>query len=58
MTRVGKQEERRARSPRRPRRAGPKTGPKKDNLPKGFREHSNALEGEQAVGCFIGKVKS
>ena len=35
MTRIGKQEERRNRCPRRPRIAGPKTGPKKDNLPKG-----------------------
>ena len=53
MTRVGKKEERRNQSPRRPRLAGTKTGPKKDNLPKGFKEHPNAVEGQM----FIPKVK-
>ena len=57
MTRTSKQEERRAQSPRRPRRPGKKTGSKKDNLPKGYREHANALEGDQASQYFIGKVR-
>ncbi len=55
MTRVGKQEERRNKSPRRPRREGPKTGPKKDNLPKGFKEHANVAD--STLKCFISKVK-
>ena len=53
MTRIGKKEERRNRSPRRPKIAGKKTGPKKDNLPKGYREHANAHQGGDA---FIPKV--
>ena len=55
MTRMSKQEKRRAVSPRRPRLPGIKTGPKKDELPKGYREHANALEG--AEGRFGGKVR-
>jgi hypothetical protein len=55
MTRMSKQGERRAISPRRPRRAGKKTGPKKDNLPKGFKPHDNGVEGSSAV--FIPKIK-
>ena len=54
MTRIYKQQERRAESPRRPRVGGPKTGPKKDNLPKGYREHENALSGAKG---FFPKVK-
>ncbi len=52
MTRIGKQEERRNRCPRRPRPPAPKSGPKKDNLPKGYREHENVYEGQG----FIPKV--
>ena len=58
MTRTSKQEERRARSPRRPRQAGTKTGPRKDNLAKGYKEHANALSGDLAQAVYIGKVKS
>ena len=57
MTRMSKQNERRMVSPRRPRRPGAKTGPKRDNLPKGYKEHENALVGEQAAAAFIPKVR-
>lgn len=57
MTRISKQSERRAQSPRKHRAASTKTGPKKDNLPKGFREHENAVEATGASQVFIPKVK-
>ncbi len=56
MTRMSKQSERRAVSPRRPRLPGIKTGSKKDHLPKGFKPHDNALGGE--ANQFIPKVRS
>jgi len=58
MVRISKQSQRRARCPRK--HCGgvqEKTGSKKDNLPKGYKEHSNALEGDLAAMTFIGKVK-
>ncbi|MCH9626672.1 MAG: hypothetical protein S4CHLAM2_03000 [Chlamydiales bacterium] len=55
MTRTSKQEERRARSPRKHKKPSVKTGPKKDNLPSGYKEHANALSTEANV--FIPKVK-
>lgn len=57
MTRQSKQGERRARSPRRPRGPAAKTGPKKDNLSNGFKEHVNALEGKLAKTMFISKIR-
>lgn len=55
MTRISKQAERRARSHRKRHVSmAPKTGPKKDNLEKGYRDHENALNSKQA---FIPKVK-
>lgn len=56
MTRMSKQGERRSVSPRRRRVPGPKTGPKRDNLPRGFREHQNAVAGTAAQQLFIPKV--
>lgn len=55
MTRIGKQQERRMQNPKK-RKADifKKTGPKKDNLKKGFKEHENALNDEYA---FIAKIK-
>ncbi len=55
MTRIGKQEERRHKNPKK--RKPPsynKTGAKKDNLEKGYKEHANALSDENA---FIPKIK-
>ncbi|MBJ7449791.1 MAG: hypothetical protein JHC93_05480 [Parachlamydiales bacterium] len=57
MVRISKQQERRSVSPRRPRANFPKTGSRKDNLPSGFKEHQNALEGELAQSAFIPKIK-
>lgn len=57
MTRQSKQGERRARSPRRCRAPAAKTGPKKDNLANGFREHANALDGTLATQLFIPKIR-
>ena len=56
MTRQSKQGERRARSPRKPRAPTPKTGPKKDNLSSGYREHTNAIDTEKAPGVFVPKI--
>lgn len=57
MVRMSKQSERRAVSPRRPRSPSKKTGSQKMNLPLGFKEHQNALEGENAQIGFIPKIK-
>ncbi len=56
MTRLSKQARKRMVSPKRPKTPGPATGPKKDNLPKGFKEHANAAPQEASV--FIPKIKS
>ena len=55
MTRLGKKEERRNRSPRKHKAPAKKTGPLKDNLPLGYKPHDNAL-GEKAT-VYIAKVK-
>ncbi len=57
MVRVSKQSEKRAISRRRPRAPAHKTGPKKDNLANGYKEHANALEGDLAQTAFIPKIK-
>ncbi len=55
MTRLSKQFRRRMVSPKRPAAPGKKTGPKKDNLTKGFKEHTNAAN---ETLFFIPKIKS
>lgn len=57
MTRMSKPAERRGRCPRKRKPAGIKTGPKKDNLPKGYKENENALEGTLAGYGYISKAK-
>ena len=57
MTRMSKQGKRRNQSPRRPKLAGVKTGPKKDNLANGYKEHANALEGNTVSAVFVGKIR-
>ncbi|MGA8164098.1 MAG: hypothetical protein WB791_03615 [Waddliaceae bacterium] len=57
MVRQSKQEQRRNRSPRKHRPPSKKTGPKKDNLSLGFKEHANAVSSGIAVSCFIPKIK-
>ena len=55
MTRIGKQEERRHRSPKKCKAPAEKSGSKKDNLPKGFKEHANALSEKEYA--FVPKIK-
>jgi len=57
MTRISKKAQRRAQCPRKRRGPSVKTGPLKDNLPLGFKEHANALDGEHASTTFIPKIK-
>jgi len=57
MVRISKQAERRQQSPHRRRNPSPKTGPLKDQLPKGYKPHDNAVEGELALSAFIPKIK-
>ncbi|MCB1111013.1 MAG: hypothetical protein KDK64_08520 [Chlamydiia bacterium] len=56
MTRISKKD-RLKRCPRKPSYGSVKTGPKKDNLPKGFKEHVNVFTGEASQTVFIPKVK-
>jgi hypothetical protein len=55
MVRISKQQERRSVSPRRPTLSQAKTGPVKDKLPLGFKEHNNAVDASAQV--FISKIK-
>lgn len=57
MVRPSKQQEKRARYPRKHRPPQEKTGSLKDKLPLGFKEHANALEGDVAATAFIPKIK-
>jgi hypothetical protein len=57
MTRMSKKSERRMISPRRTRAPQPKTGPKKENLPGGFKKHENAIEGDMAKTTFVPRIK-
>jgi hypothetical protein len=57
MTRTSKQEERRHKSPRKIKKIiTVKTGPKKDKLPKGFKEHLNAVDLKDHM-AFIPQIK-
>jgi hypothetical protein len=42
---------------RKHRPASPKTGPKQDQLPLGYKAHENAVGGEAAAQVFIPKIK-
>lgn len=56
MTRISKKD-RNKRCPRKPRYGALKTGPKKDKLPKGYKEHSNAYSSDAAIASmFIPKI--
>lgn len=55
MTRISKQGKRRALSPRKHKAPSTKTGPKKDVLPVGYKEHFNAIE--SATAAFIPRIK-
>lgn len=57
MTRIGKVQKRRNQKPKK--RHYPlhvKTGTKKDNLKKGYKEKENAISGEIAKTIFIPKI--
>ena len=57
MVRISKQGKIRSVSRRRPKPPAKKTGPKKDKLAAGFREHPNAVVGNLAQNLFIPKIK-
>lgn len=57
MTRMSKQGERRAQFPRKTKDPVPKSGPKKDDLKLGYKEHANAISGAMAQLAFIPKIK-
>lgn len=57
MSRTSKKQDIRAVSPRKRHPAAPKTGARKDALPKGFKEHANAVAGDLATSVFIARVK-
>jgi hypothetical protein len=57
MVRISKQGEKRSRFPRKHRAPSDKTGPQKDNLPKGFKAHANAVDGDLGKMVFIPKIK-
>ena len=56
MTRINKKD-RLKRCPRKPFYGSVKTGPQKDRLPKGFKEHVNAFTGDNHHCVFIPKIK-
>ncbi len=58
MTRISKQNTKRAVSPKRPALPGKKTGPKKDALSAGYKLHESALPEELASQFFIPKIKN
>lgn len=55
MTRMSKQSQRRAVSPRKNKKPTLKTGAKKDNLDLGYKPHENAATGNLQI--FIPKVR-
>ena len=57
MVRLSKQQRDRSVSPRRPALAGVKTGPRKDNLPEGFKGKVNAIQGDLAATLYIAKIR-
>ncbi len=57
MVRLSKVARMRAVSKKRPAKPQIKTGPLKENLPQGFKEHKNALAGDLAGRAFIAKIK-
>ncbi len=57
MVRMSKQGERRNLFPRKRRHPSKKTGPLKDSLENGFKEHKNAVEGDLAACMFVPKIK-
>jgi hypothetical protein len=57
MVRISKVGEIRNQCPKRRKPPSPKTGPLKDNLPEGYKQHANAASGTHAKTFFIPKIK-
>ncbi len=57
MVRISKQAEKRHRFPRKHRAPSSQTGSLQDNLPKGYKAHANAVEGNLSNMVFIPKIK-
>ncbi len=57
MVRMSKQGERRNQCPKRPAPPTPKTGPRKDNLPSGYKPQLNAVDADAKKGAFIPKIR-
>lgn len=55
MVRISKKD-RKKHCPRKPKIGSIKTGSKKDNLPKGFKEHDNIYESGLSYPVFIPKI--
>lgn len=56
MVRLSKQTRKRAQSPRKHRAPSPKTGSRQDALPKGYKEHANAVDAAAAGEIFFPKI--
>ena len=56
MTRMSRQGKIRNTSPRKHKKPQPKTGPKQDDLPGGFKKHANAVSGDLSKAVFIPKI--
>ena len=56
MVRLSKKVRDRSVSFKRPKAPSKKTGPLKDNLPKGCKEHENVLTGEKSKQLYIPKI--
>ena len=57
MTRISKKQERRSQSPRKHKKPALKTGSLPDNLPLGYKEHTNAMVDGKKINAFIPKMK-
>ncbi|PCI78749.1 hypothetical protein COB21_00175 [Candidatus Aerophobetes bacterium] len=55
MVRISKKD-RKKHCPRKPKIGSIKTGPKKDNLPKGFKEHGNIYVAKTTYPTFVPKI--
>lgn len=56
MVRLSKQTRKRAQCPHKHRPPSKKTGPLKDALPNGYKEHTNAIGGERSKEMFFPKI--
>lgn len=57
MVRLSKQTRRRQKSHKRPKAPAVKTGPLKETLENGYKEHVNALTGDLSKKAYIPRIK-